>query len=521
MRRFIYILSVITILLCASPVFANYSPMPEIEAFSSLPTIILLDLASDMFFILLSLLMLRQTGKTGLSTILKVSIFAMAAGFLADEIGMIIGAVSSVSHLYHFRMLNTVSVIISILLIAYANFNFARYYFKLTDRQSLIMGLIVGVFTMPGGVLLTGGLYRFMIFHTLPFANFANLHDPEVLYTYAIAGTIFTAADIILLLLIKPITSLNRISVGAMGLVIAAGASWYGLAPVIERKNETRQITTCSAQMRTIAHAIMMYDENFGDYPPDISTIPQDLLLKEGKSLSRPYNGLDYLHCSLDTAKSGITSYEYRKPPAYIIHPELLKIVHCRRHSLPPMRSACNLQLGDIQKRINSYASREGRFPENIDSIIKLHISSENKLYCPYADNGKKIRYIYKMPVPEELSQPDVFFYKSLYCPIHPSIPEIDECEKRRNEILIALRGYRYKHRKYPDSIEEIDASMEMSCPLIEVDPIKYVYNKPPDDLILYADYWMLRCTHHQKYDLYTSSFSTPMKGLPKGESYK
>ncbi|MHB1000326.1 MAG: hypothetical protein ACYC27_13880 [Armatimonadota bacterium] len=293
MRRFIYTLSIITILLCASPVFANYSPMPGIKSISALPSVLLLDYASDLFFIMLSLLILKQAGKIKLSTILKVSILTLAAGFAADEVGLWVnGKLIETPPFNAASSILFIGIIASVLLITITNFIFARHYFKLDHRQSLIMGLIVGILTMPGGVLLVSSVD----FHL-------SRYNYHYFYTYSLVGTIFAAADIALLFLMKPITSLNRVGVGALGLVIAAGTSWYCLNTIVAYNNEDKDITACSSQMFILATAIMSYQNKYGEYPSDISKIPVDLLPEQDK-----------LHCKFDKERSGVTSYIYRKP---------------------------------------------------------------------------------------------------------------------------------------------------------------------------------------------------------------
>ncbi|MHB1000327.1 MAG: hypothetical protein ACYC27_13885 [Armatimonadota bacterium] len=336
MRRLIYALPVVMLILCASPVFANPSPLPlrSQDSMSALPQILLLDLAADAFFILLSLLILGQAGKARLGTIVKVISIAMVAGFAADEIG--IGVLSLLTRPFRAGLGEVAAaLIVSILFIASANFLLARHYFKLTDNKALTLSFIVGVFTMPVGFLFMAESAKFSIYYS---RHLHYSYDPNNLHAYAIIGTVLAVASIILLILLKPVTSLSKVKMGAIGLAVTAGISSFVLIPDIKQNNESRTYMKCIGQMMRLTGAINDYKDLHNDYPPDISAIPVNILQRLNHEPKNQQNNLKYLHCPLDKDKSGLTSYEYRKPPEDIHNTDkwgydywMLKCTHHRK----------------------------------------------------------------------------------------------------------------------------------------------------------------------------------------------
>lgn len=336
MRKLIYALPVILVL-CVSPVLANYSPMPDMKSIpSALPSVLLLDYTSDLFFILLSLLIMGQAGRIRFNTIMKVSFLALTAGFIADEIGIrVTTSLSSARHISTTQIIT--GTIVSILLIACANYIFSRRYFKLDHSRSLTLGLLVGICTMPGGVLLVenimySGFQRYAIHHAF-FEELTGFGSRANLTTFVVVGMIFTAADIILLHLVRPVTSMSRIGIGAFGLLIAAGISLYTYISYDEYSRNEREIMACSIRMRILARVILDYEKEHGDYPSDISTIPAEMLTSVMPVPDSPSKDYDYTHCMLDEDRSGITSYEYRKPPVDFRHSEQYWMLKCTHHA--------------------------------------------------------------------------------------------------------------------------------------------------------------------------------------------
>lgn len=542
MRRFVFrsFLAVI-LLMGASPVFANFSPMPDRNSVSMLPSIVLLDLASDTFFILVSLLILGQIGKVRLGTVVKVCLLAMVAGFTADAIGL--GAASLVTPDYGpmWTVLPARTILVlavlqtSMILIAAASYALARFCFKLNHRQSLIMGAIMGVCTMPVGVLVAGTAIDQAMAHGV--SQLARA-DAYLAATYAGIGILFAGGDILLLWFLRPISSLNRWHTSVIGLVIIIGAS----ALCFRSRNEERQIMVCSSRMMQLSAAIQMYEGQYGDFPSSLSALSPEYA-----------RYVSAARCPLDDDATDVTSYEYRKPPAYIAHPEILHIVRCPQHRLPPGYSECAGRRRELEQKIRQYVLRYSKAPGSLKSLVDDHMVRNEDVYCRYVpSDGRKVEYRLMPPTPEKLKQIRESLPKTadgtgpvykpglsaellefyaishdlIHCPLHPSTPGAVECEQRRNMAINRVTGFRTDHGALPSSLEQVVDTRWSSdctvCPSLGPDgkAVKYVYTRPPADFASAYSYWMLKCTHHPKYDLYRAMAGTAMKALPKGEHY-
>lgn len=297
MQRFIQLsISVIVLLLCASPLWANYSPFPERHSMATLPSIILLDLASDAFFILLSLVILKQKGKIGLGTIMKVCLFAMAAGFAADGIGLCAMAWADNNQVD--PALYTIGgLMICAILIFVANYNLGRYYFQLNSSQSVVMGLIVGIFTIPVAGILAVKIWTRN-------AIFGYQYEIREILIYTIIGILFAMADIVLLRILKPISSISGSKITMAVFLSATVIAICGIY-LISRlmKEEENKVSTCMSRMEALSSSIERYRQRYDSYPPDLKTLSGELSLDD-KSL----------HCPLNEGGSSAMSYEYKAP---------------------------------------------------------------------------------------------------------------------------------------------------------------------------------------------------------------
>lgn len=314
MRRFPQLSMIAFILLlCASPLWANYSPFPVRGSLSQLPSNTLLDLASDSFFVLITLVLLRQRGNIALGMIVRVCLFAMAAGYAADGIGL--GIIAWLNDNPYAPLPIIQAFPICALLIAVANYSFGRYYFKLNESESMIMGVVLGVCTMPVAVLLAG--------HSNSYGATQGRYGYEVdnALTSIIFGAVFAVADAILLHIIRPITPVKSWKI-AMAVIVAAGlASSYCLYPILELRKEERVILACSREMKDVACLIEQYRDQHDHYPPDIAAIPKEFHLKSLK-----------MHCPLYENGTASTSYEYRKPVRGIKELDSYWMLKCTHH---------------------------------------------------------------------------------------------------------------------------------------------------------------------------------------------
>lgn len=537
MRRSIYIpLLAVIFLITASPAFANYSPLPDRASISTLPSVVLLDFASDTFFILVSLLLLRQIGTQRLSTVVKVCLLAMVAGFTADAAGVKIISFINGDQVSGMQILQAFPI--CILLIACANYCFGRYYFKFDDKQSMIMGIVMGICTMPVGLFLTSEVMSGRGsngFHN----SYQNVIDQS--YSFAVIGIIFAAADILLLWIVKPLSTLSAARIALIGLITSASVSILFLIPTLNAKKETSQILACSANMRYLSEVLKMYAQEYHDFPSSLSVLQSQYKIDAGR-----------LYCSLDKKRLGTTSYEYRKPPAYILHPEILGIVQCPLHRLPPGYQSCEYCRKNLDTKIRSYVIDNAKPLDDLSILVKNGICEDRDIYCYYVPrNGQKARYILDKPTDVKLqkirdsmannngagsqtiykpglSAELLEFYNSQHrivrCPYHPDTDENSgECESRRDTILYQIIEYKHKHGSLPTSLDQVE-HVNTTCPSTGADgkAMKYTYHKPPDDFDSADAYWILKCTHHPKYDVYQSAGEmASMKALPKGESYK
>ncbi|MHB1458693.1 MAG: hypothetical protein ACYC0V_17430 [Armatimonadota bacterium] len=536
MRRFISPAFVtIIFFIFASPAFANYSPLPDRASISMLPSIILLDLASDTFFILLSLLILGQIGKQRLGTVVKVCLLAMVAGFTADAVGLKILSIINGGQVYGIQIIQAFPL--CIIFIACANYCFAKYYFKLSDGQSMTMGIIMGICTMPVGFILTEEFVGRSISHRLVNASYWEIRQA---YSYAVIGTVFASLDIILIWLIKPASFLSRSKIALIWLALAGCASAFIFIPILRVFEEDRQISACSLNMRSLSDALRMYAEEYHNYPSSLSALQSQYKMDAGR-----------FYCLLDKKHSGTTSYDYRKPPYYILHPEILEIVQCPQHPLPPGYRFCEDRRKNLDIKIRSHVIDSAKPLENLSVLVRNGICKDKEINCYYVPkNGQKARYILEKPTDATLqkikesmvikngsgSQPIykpglsaelLEFYSSSHrivrCPFHPDTDgNSGDCESRRESMLYQITEYKHQHGALPPNLEAV-SNIIKRCPSLGPDGkvVNYNYHKPPDDFDAAESYWMLKCTHHPKYDVYGSAAGMPsMKALPKGESY-
>lgn len=499
-----------------------------------LPSIVLLDLASDTFFILLSLLILGQIGKQRLGTIVKVCLLAMVAGFTADAVGLKILDLINVGQFPHMPIIYAFPI--CIILIASANYSFGRYYFKLNDGQSMTMGIIMGICTMPVGFLLAREAMSGLAASGIP--GRLNIPiDPSI--SFVNIGIVFAAADILLLWVLQPSSALGAGKTALVGLAITVSATIFCFAPIRNAQKETRQIMVCSMNMRMLSMALRMYGDEYGDYPSGLSELPLRYV-KDAKCL----------RCPLDEDHSSLTSFEYRKPPAYIMHPENSGIVRCPRHSVLPGYGECMNHRGELHRKIISYVGHNMRPVDDLQALVKKGICNDEDIRCNHMPaGGRQVYYSLARLSPEKmkrinesLQDPDnktmtmqghgfsqelIDFYDSanevIRCPQHPSVSGSEECEARRRKMIWPIAEYKHRYGTLPSSLGLVE-HVEMTCPSPGPDgkPVNYAYHKPPDDFDSAEAYWMLKCTHHPKYDVYGSAAGMPsMKALPKGESYK
>ena len=536
-RRFVFPASLaIIFIIIASPAFANFSPLPDRASISTLPSIVLLDLASDTFFILVSLLLLRQIGTQRLGTVVKVCLLAMVAGFTADAAGVKIVALINGDQVSGIQILQAFPI--CIVLIACANYCFGRYYFKLSDGQSLIMGIIMGICTMPVGLFLTQEVMSGGVTYKLN-DSYRIVIDQS--FSYAVIGIIFAAADLLLLWIIKPSSTLSTAKIALIGFITAVSVSIICLAPTLNAKKETSQILTCSANMRYLSEVLKMYAQEYYDFPSSLSVLQSQYKMDAVK-----------FYCRLDKDRSNTTSYKYRRPPAYLLHPEILGIVQCPQHHLPPGYRFCEDRRKNLDAKIRSYVIDNAKPLDDLSVLVKNGICKDRDIYCYYVPrNAQKARYILDKPTDVKLqkvkdsmannngtgSQPIykpglsaelLEFHNSSHrivrCPFHPdTVKNSGECESRRETILFQITEYKHKHGVLPSSLSLVE-HVDTTCPSLGPDGkvIYYTYRKPPDDFDSADAYWILKCTHHPKYDVYQSAGEMPtMKALPKGESYK
>lgn len=408
MKKIVFLNSFIAtsiIFICASPVFANWSPVPVRDPIPLLPSIVLLDFASDTCFILISLLILGQIGKHRFGVLLKVCLLAMVAGFTADAIGIAGARLLAIDNIPASTFF--IAIVISIILIAVANYNFGRYYFKLNSNQSLIMGIIMGIFTMPVGIL---SQIPIRISH-----NTMNAAPPDP-YQYTVIGTVFAFIDIILLYFIRPLAPISRLKIAVIGLIITVCASAYCLLPIKKIRNEDAYMLGCGINMKFLSESLYMYAQEYGDYPPRISAVPMRLI-REAKCL----------HCKLDKNYSTESSYEYRKPPAYILHPDVLGIIRCPLHPFVPYvnqtkhlqrqiaseSSECESWRNVVLSEITRFKQEHGSFPSTLDELDNDYTMCRPS----HTNHHKDVRYIYKKP-PDNFVSSD--YYWILRCTHHP-----------------------------------------------------------------------------------------------------
>ncbi|MHB0998267.1 MAG: hypothetical protein ACYC27_03395 [Armatimonadota bacterium] len=395
MKRLLLVFSVVSIsLLCASPLLANYSPYPDRASISMLPSILLLDFSADAFFVLVSLIILGQIGKFRLDMLLSTFMLVMIAGFIADAIG--IEFVSFITH-PPYRILYIQAICISI--IGLANYCIGRYFLELDTRQSIIMGVIIGIFTMPIGKMINNVLVSGYQKGYLQ-ESYLHYHSEEAVMTYVITGTIFAVIGIILLYIIKPISRLSRRVISVIGLLVVAGFSYYSLKPAIKILHENEQISLCSLNMKHLALSLREYEAENGDFPPDLGSIPLRYL-----------RGSRTLRCEFDTDKVSFTSYEYRKPPRYILHPEVLNIISCPVHTGMKDNDECQMHRRSMIDYIADYKREHG-------GVLPSELGQHGRNTCPdKSPDGGPTYYIYRKP-PADFNSANSYWI--LRCTHHP-----------------------------------------------------------------------------------------------------
>lgn len=316
MRRLPALASPVLVLLLSGPAWCNPATTSKLAL---LPITGAFDYIVDLFFIMLALLIVRRARTVPIGRVLGIALLAMIAGLCADAVGALAAGWVAYSGsfktlldgwtTYHLDFLEFVGkVVLPIPAIFAANYLLGRIGFRLTRREALWYGLIIGLATAP--------------FESAELAW--KMETDAELQLMGAASLVFGLGDLILLLVLRKGRQAGlpvRLTVATCALILVA------VSVPIRVRQVSGEITylprrVCSGQRLVIRRALTEYRLDHGNELPG----KLDLLVPEY------IPKLEQLRCPAHRIGKDGPAYEYGPPEEGRLRNEAM-CIRCPVHS--------------------------------------------------------------------------------------------------------------------------------------------------------------------------------------------
>ncbi|MBP6963683.1 MAG: hypothetical protein KBC96_04665 [Armatimonadetes bacterium] len=315
MRRLPLFLFAVGAVLLPGSAWCNPVPAGPLDL---LPAITVFNYTIDLFFIILALLIIRPADKVPLWKVLKIAFLAMIAGLCADAIGALaagwvaysgtIRAAVGGLTAYETDLIGFVGMVaFPVPLILVANYVLGRIGFRMTRREALWYGLIIGLATAP----ITSAELTWAVYSDAG----ARL--------MATALLVFGLGDLILLLVLRKGRRAGlpvKLTTFACALVLV-GISIPIRVHQVRTEIEYLPEQACHSQLMAIRRAL----DNYGRDNPD--ELPARLGLLVPKYVPKP----DLLRCPVHKRGEDGSAYIYSPPEGESLLSEIMS-VHCPAH---------------------------------------------------------------------------------------------------------------------------------------------------------------------------------------------